>query len=194
MTYCLSQACAAVPDLAAIAADPLLLVLALFAATFIAEDTATIAAGVWVGSTGSDPFLALGAVIIGTGLGDLALYGLGRWSASTQIGSRLRDRKDVDRALTAFRHRTLGLLFVARFVPGTRFPVLTAAGIAAAPFRFVAAVVLLTTPIWTTILFAAAHQLGAGVAGELVGIALWLGVAIALLLHAPRKLGGAIMK
>lgn len=182
------------PDLAAIANDPLLLALALFAATFIAEDAATIAAGLLVGTTGSDPSLPLGAVIIGTAMGDLALYGFGRWGAATRTGARLRCRNDVGRALTALRQRTLALLIIARFVPGMRFPVLTASGIAAAPLRLVAAVVLLTTPVWTTILFEFARQMGADAARELIGITLWLSIAIALVLHAPRKLSCAIMK
>lgn len=182
------------PDLVAIAGDPLLLALALFAATFIAEDAATIAAGILVGATGTDPYVALSAVIIGTALGDLSLYGFGRWAATTGIGAKLRDRDDISRALTAFTRQMLGLLIIARFVPGMRFPVLTASGLATAPFRLVAAVVLLTTPVWTTILFEIARQAGAGAAGELVGTAIWLGIALALLLHAPRKMGRAIMK
>lgn len=182
------------PDLATFSGEPLLLALVLFAATFIAEDAATIGAGILVGTTGADPHLALGAVIIGTALGDLSLYGFGRWGATTRIGAKLRDHTEISRALTALMRRMLGLLIVARFVPGMRFPVFTASGLAAAPFRLVAAVVLLTTPVWTTILFELARQAGAGAAGELVGTAIWLGIALALLLHAPRKLGRAIMK
>ena len=182
------------PDLAALANNPLLLALALFAATFIAEDAATIAAGILVGTTGSDPTLALGAVIIGTAVGDLSLYGIGRWGAATRMGAKLRRRDDVSRALSAFASRMLALLIVARFVPGMRFPVFTASGIAAAPFRLVTAVILLTTPIWTSLLFEIARRAGAGAAGELIGMAFWLSLALATLLVAPRQLGRAIMK
>jgi membrane protein DedA with SNARE-associated domain len=183
-----------VPDLVALAGDPLLLALLLFAATFIAEDAATIAAGILVGTTGSDPYLALGAVIIGTALGDLSLYGFGRWGAATRIGAGLRSRDDVSRALSGIARRMLGLLIVARFVPGMRLPVFTASGLAAAPFRLVAAVVLLTTPIWTTALFEMARRAGAGAAGDLVGVAFWLSLPLAAVLLAPRQLGRVIMK
>lgn len=182
------------PELVALASNPLLLVVALFAATFVAEDAATIAAGVLVGSTGADPYLALGAVILGTAIGDLALYGAGRWGARTAFGAKLRRREDVGRALNAFAQRMLGLLIVARFVPGMRLPVFTASGVASAPFRLVATVVLLSTPIWTTLLFEISRNAGAQAADQLIGMAIWLGLALGVLLLVPRHLGRALMK
>jgi membrane protein DedA with SNARE-associated domain len=183
-----------VPDLAAFAGDPLLLTIALFAATFVAEDAATIAAGVLIGSTGSDPYLALGAVILGTAIGDLALYGAGRWGAGTAFGARLRRRDDVGRALTAFAHRMLGLLVVARFVPGMRLPVFTACGVAQAPFRLVATIIILSTPIWTTLLFEISRNAGAHAADELIGMAIGLGVGLGILLFVPRALARRVLQ
>jgi membrane protein DedA with SNARE-associated domain len=182
------------PELAAVASNPLLLAIALFAATFIAEDVATITAGVLVGSIGTDPHLALVAVILGTAIGDLALYGAGRWGSSTAFGARLRDREDVDRVLSAFAQRMLGLLLVARFVPGMRLPVFTASGVASAPFRLVTTVVLLSTPVWTTLLFEIARRAGAQAADELIGMALVLGLTLGALLLAPRGLARALLK
>jgi membrane protein DedA with SNARE-associated domain len=183
-----------VPDLAAFAGDPLLLAIALFAATFVAEDAATIAAGVLIGSTGSDPYLALGAVILGTAIGDLALYGAGRWGAGTAFGARLRRRDDVSRALTAFAQRMLGLLIVARFIPGMRLPVFTASGIAQAPFRLVATIIMLSTPIWTTLLFEISRNAGAQAADELIGMAIALGVGLGILLFVPRALARRVLQ
>lgn len=182
------------PELAAFASDPLLLAIALFAMTFIAEDAATIAAGVLVGSTGGDPYVALLAVIAGTAIGDLALYGVGRWGAGTTFGSRLRRREDVGRALAAFARRMGGLLIIARFVPGMRLPVYTASGVLSAPFRLVAAVILLSTPIWTTLLFEISRHAGAQAADELVGTAVLMGLALGALLIVPRGLGRALLK
>ena len=83
--------------LLALGQQPLLLALALFAATFVAEDAATIAAGVLIAQTGIDPLPALAAVVLGTATGDLALYALGRWGAKTRMGIKLRARADVAR-------------------------------------------------------------------------------------------------
>jgi membrane protein DedA with SNARE-associated domain len=181
-------------ELAAFASDPLLLAMALFAATFVAEDAATIAAGVLVGSTDADPHLALGAVISGTAIGDLALYGAGRWGARTSISARLCQRDDVNRVLSAVARRTLGLLILARFVPGMRLPVFTASGVASAPFRLVATVVLLSTPIWTTVLFEIARNAGAQAADDLIGTAMLFAVALGALLIVPRHLALAQVK
>jgi membrane protein DedA with SNARE-associated domain len=182
------------PELVALASDPLLLAITLFAATFVAEDAATIAAGVLVGSTGADPYLALGAVILGTAIGDLALYGAGRWGAGTAFGARLRQREDVGRTLSAFARRMLGLLIVARFVPGMRLPVFAASGVASAPFRLVATVVLLSTPIWTTFLFEIARNAGAQAADELIGMAMLFALGLSALLIVPHYLGRALLK
>jgi membrane protein DedA with SNARE-associated domain len=183
-----------VSDLVGLASDPTLLIIALFAATFVAEDAATIAAGVIVGGTGADPYLPLGAVILGTAIGDLALYGAGRWGAETAIGAKLRRREDVGRMLAALARRMLGFLIIARFVPGLRLPVFIASGVAQAPFRLVAAVVALSTPIWTTLLFEIARNAGVLAADQLAGMAIWLGLALGALFIVPRGLSRVMLK
>jgi membrane protein DedA with SNARE-associated domain len=175
-------------DLASLAGEPLLFAIALFAATFVAEDAATIAAGVIVGSLGVDPWLALAAVISGTAVGDLALYGFGRWGAYTRFGQKVRARPDVGRMLSAFGRQTAGLLIVARFVPGMRLPVFTASGVVAAPLAIVSGIIAITTPVWTIMLFEIARYAGSGAANELMGWALGLGLAFALLLFLPGRL------
>lgn len=179
-------------DLLALAQQqPWLLGLALFAATFIAEDLATIAAGVLVAQTPADPIIAVSAVILGTATGDLALYAAGRWGAGTRIGRRLRDRADVQRAERWIAGRVLPLVFVARFLPGSRLPVYTASGLIQAPFVPVAAIIVATTPFWTGGLFALAWFAGDAEARQLLGLMLPLGAMLAAVtLLLPRGLYG----
>lgn len=151
---------------------PLLLGLVLFFATFIVEDVATIAAGILVARTGADPVAALTGVILGTAIGDLALYALGRWGGETRIGQKLRARADVKRAEGWIAGRVLLLVFAARFAPGFRLPVYTASGLVAAPFVPVAAIIALTTPFWTGGLFAVAQFAGEAGAQQFLMIAL----------------------
>jgi membrane protein DedA with SNARE-associated domain len=169
-------------DLSALIASfsdqPLLLGLALFGATFIAEDVATVAAGVLVARTGADPVAAVAGVILGTAAGDLALYGLGRWGAGTRLGRKLRARADVRRTETWIAGRVLTLTFAARFMPGFRLPIFTASGLVAAPLAPVAAIIALTTPIWTGALFALARFAGEAGASQLVSAALPLGLLL----------------
>lgn len=160
--------------------QPLLLGLTLFAATFIAEDVATIAAGVIVARTGADPFAALSGVILGTAIGDIALYVLGRWGASSKFGRKLRSRTDVQRAESWISGRVLALVFAARFLPGSRLPIFTASGLVAAPFVSVAAIIAITTPFWTGTLFAVAHYAGEAGAQRLIATVLPAGIALAL--------------
>lgn len=162
-----------------LAQQPLLLALTLFAATFVLEDVATIAAGVLVAQSGADPAAALAGVILGTAVGDLALYATGRWGAGTGFGRRLRARADVKRAERSVAGRVLALVFAARFLPGSRLPVYTASGLVAAPFGAVAAIIALTTPLWTGGLFAAARYAGEAGAQQFLTVAVPTGLAIA---------------
>jgi membrane protein DedA with SNARE-associated domain len=157
---------------------PLLLGLILFFATFIVEDIATIAAGVLVAQTSADPVAALTGVILGTAIGDLALYALGRWGGETPMGRKLRARADVKRAEGWIARRVLILVFAARFAPGFRLPVYTASGLVAAPFVPIAAIIALTTPFWTGGLFAVAHFAGEAGAQQFLTIALPVGLLI----------------
>jgi membrane protein DedA with SNARE-associated domain len=175
--------------------QPLLLAIVLFGATFVVEDVATIAAGLFVARTGTDPFAAVSGVILGTAVGDLALYALGRWGAGTHFGKKLRARRDVIRAERWIAGRVLALVFAARFMPGFRLPVFTASGLVGAPFAPVAAIIAMTTPMWTGSLFAAARFAGEAGATQFVTTIIPLGLLLglgALLLRRKRTLALAL--
>jgi membrane protein DedA with SNARE-associated domain len=175
--------------LVTLSAEPLLLALALFAATFVLEDAATVAAGLLTAQTGADWSVALLAVIVGTMVGDLALYATGRWGAGTKLGRKLRARADVQRAEGWIAGRVLALVFAARFLPGSRLPVYTASGLVAAPFGAVAVIIAATTPFWTGALFAAAHFAGEAGAERLLTIAVPVGLAMAAAIVLLRRAG-----
>ena len=168
------------PLLTTIASEPLWLALALFTATFVVEDLATIAAGIVVARTGADPLLPMIAVILGTGLGDMGLYALGRWGSETKMGRRLRARRAVSRAEIWMRSRALPAVFAARFMPGFRLPVFTASGLVKAPVLPVALIVSVTTPVWIGLLFEVARTLGRSGATALTHWALPAGLALAV--------------
>jgi membrane protein DedA with SNARE-associated domain len=163
---------------------PALVAIILFCATFILEDVATIVAGVFVAGSQTDPASALAALVLGTALGDLALYALGRWGGSTRLGQRLLARSDVRRAERWIAGRALRLTFAARFVPGLRMPVFTASGLVRAPAWPFAAIVLLTTPIWTLTLFTIARSAGEVGAQRFLSDALPLGLLLGIIMVA----------
>lgn len=168
------------PILLAVADNTLLLAIALFSATLVAEDLATIAAGILVAQIDTPPAVALSAVILGTAAGDIALYALGRWGAHTRTGKRLRARQDVRRAESWVRVRALWLVFAARFMPGLRLPVFTASGLVRAPAAPVIAIVAFTTPVWTAALFETARLAGSRSAETLAMAILPFGLLIVL--------------
>lgn len=162
--------------LSLLSAEPLLLAGLLFAATFVAEDAATVAAGVAAAQLGADPALPLASVILGTAAGDLALYGLGRWGAQTSHGQKLGHRADVQRAQRLVAHRNAALVVAARFAPGMRLPIFLASGLAAVPFRPFALLIALSTPLWTGLLFEAARRFGEAGTGQLLAFAAPIGL------------------
>lgn len=151
---------------------PMQLALLLFAATFVLEDLATIAAAILVSQTRIDPVLPLVALIFGTALGDMALYGLGRWGSVLGFSRKLAARPEVKRAERWMERNAAGALFLARFMPGFRLPIFTASGLLKAPLFTVIAIIAIGTPIWTGILFLTAHQLGSSGASTLLNAAM----------------------
>lgn len=155
-----------------VSGNPFLLAAILFGATFIAEDVATIAAGVAVAQLDISPVAALAGVILGTAIGDISLYAAGRWGADTRLGNRLRARPDVQRAELWLKANALRFVVAARFMPGFRLPVFTASGLARAPAGPVIAIIIVTTPLWTAALFEVARRAGSGGAQQMIGMAL----------------------
>jgi membrane protein DedA with SNARE-associated domain len=155
-----------------LAETPLLLAVVLFGATLVAEDAATIAAGLLVSQTDASIAIALGSVIVGTAAGDVALYACGRWGAETRPGLRLRARSDVRRAEAWIARRIYPLVLAARFVPGLRLPIFSASGLVGARAAPIVAIILITTPLWSSLLFEAARRSGEAGAHALATVAL----------------------
>lgn len=173
--------------ISSIGESPLLLMLVLFAATFVAEDLATVAAGVYVAQSGAPACPAVLSVVLGTAAGDIALYMTGRWGAHTRLGKRLRARPDVRHAENWVRERALPLVFAARFLPGMRLPVFTASGFVRAQARPVIAIIGLTTPVWTIALFEVARAAGSSGAERLLTAIVPLGLVLVLASAAIRR-------
>jgi membrane protein DedA with SNARE-associated domain len=134
-----------------LASSPLLLFVAVVLLTFVQEDAVTVTAGLLAGRMVIDPTLAVTAVVVGTALGDLALYAAGRWLADT--GPVVRLRKATGPLEARLRRHGLTALAVARFVPGTRLPVFLASGVVRTPLLASSVVIVVTTLAWTPVLF-----------------------------------------
>lgn len=104
------------------------LMLAIVLATLISEDLTCIATGVLIGNSQLDWLPAIGACWIGIVLGDLGVWLLARsgarWIRGSVSSARLAELEDW------ISRRGRQAAFVSRVLPGTRVPLLIAAGIA----------------------------------------------------------------
>ncbi|MEQ9367084.1 MAG: VTT domain-containing protein, partial [Leptospirales bacterium] len=126
---------------------------AIIAATFVSEDLTCISAGLLIRANRLDLFTGLLACFVGIFLGDLGLYLTGRLVGLGLLKSkRVSDLLPPD-ALTKlaarFDREGWKLIFLSRFVPGTRFPVYTGAGIIGGRAGRLILIALLAGLIWT---------------------------------------------
>jgi membrane protein DedA with SNARE-associated domain len=147
-----------------IAVHPATAWLVIVLATFVSEDLTCIAAGLAAASGHLHPAASIGAAALGIWLGDLGLYGLGRW-----LGRAALEKAPLAWCLTPsavrqaehwFQARGAYLLWLVRFVPGTRLPTYVAAGLLRAPFARFALVTALAVLVWAPLLGGGALLLG----------------------------------
>ncbi len=141
-----------------------MLLLMIGAATLISEDLACIAAGLFAAGSVISPFQAVAAAGLGIYVGDILLYLTGyligikalhhaplKWFVSEQ---RVRQC----RALC--ERRGLWLIFMCRFVPGTRTATFIAAGLVQVNMYRLLIVFAVAVLIWTPILVLASMLIG----------------------------------
>jgi membrane protein DedA with SNARE-associated domain len=135
------------------------LVLAIVLTTLVSEDLACVAAGLLVAGARLDWFTAVSASFTGIVLGDAAVWMLGR------IGNRWVRRRVSTARLSMLGdwlgRRGAAAAFVSRVLPGTRLPLLLAAGIAGGTkFLMWAALAAL---VWTPLIVLSVARLGEAV-------------------------------
>lgn len=132
------------------------LLLIIAAATMISEDLACIAAGLLAARSIISPLEAIVASGLGIYIGDILLYLTGyliglkalhhpplKWFVS---------ERRVQQCRTLFERRGLGLIFMSRFLPGTRTATFLAAGLVRVDLVKLLVVFGLAVVIWTPIL------------------------------------------
>lgn len=143
------------------ASDPWLLVPLIVAATFVLEDLATVTVAVLASHMVIDAEVALASAVVGTALGDIALYAAARWARGVPFVSAWLARPGLTRMLDWVRRHALAMVIVARFVPGLRLPIFAGAGAVRMPLVPFIAAIIVSTLIWTPGLYWSATQLGA---------------------------------
>jgi membrane protein DedA with SNARE-associated domain len=107
-----------------------LLFVLLVGATFISEDLTCFSAGLLVAAGRTDWFLAVSACFVGIALGDAGVWLLGRSAGGSAFLNRwLPEPRRAALSVWLDRHGG-AVAFASRFMPGTRVPLLLAAGLA----------------------------------------------------------------
>jgi membrane protein DedA with SNARE-associated domain len=174
-------------------AFPATTVALIFAATLVSEDAAALAAASLAASRMLDPSLAFLTAAIGIWCGDIGLYAIGRpLRELAKRFSAARPYLDKAEAKAHRFHRSTSVaLFASRFIPGSRLPLYTAAGLIRYPLTRFAAITAAAVFLWVATLFLATgwlrSLLNAWPAEERIWIAT-PALAVILLLIVARKL------
>jgi len=135
--------------------------LCIFAAPFVQEDAAVIAAAsLSLGETGSGPAI-FGAVAIGLIASDLWKYWLGRAARSREWAARFAQKPSVVRAESAVVRKLGATLMAVRFVPGARIALYIAAGFFNASWPRFAGWIVVSAVCYVAAIFALFHLIGA---------------------------------
>jgi len=141
-----------------------LLMLIIVLGTLISEDLTCIGAGLLVvrGMIGFWP--ATLACLIGIFLGDLGLYLAGRVMGRSAIRRApfkwFISESDLKKSAKWFDDRGPAIIFITRFLPGSRLPTYFTAGVIRASFWMFASYFLLAAMVWTPMLVGLSKILG----------------------------------
>lgn len=102
--------------------DPVLVGLVLALATLLSEDGALITGSLLVGSGMMSGPLVILFLVLGIVLGDLGLYGLGAWARESRFVRKRLSPRRMRRLKRWLDGRESVVLFLSRFLPGTRLP------------------------------------------------------------------------
>ncbi len=142
----------------------LTLLVAIAAATLISEDLACIAAGLLAARAVITPAQAVLASALGIYLGDVLLYLAGYLAGSRILQAAplkwLVSEQRVRQCRTLFERRGLGLIFMSRFLPGTRTATFLAAGFVRVDMVRLLVVFAAAVLLWTPILVLGAALIG----------------------------------
>jgi membrane protein DedA with SNARE-associated domain len=134
---------------------------------FISEDLTTLAAGLMVAQGEISWAVAFWGCFLGIFLGDGLLYLLGllvgRPVLNWPFFRYMLSEESVRKGETWFEKHGIAMVFISRFLPGTRLPTYFAAGVLGAKAKYFLITALLACFIWTPVLLIAAYEFGQSV-------------------------------
>lgn len=166
----------------------------LIMAILVNEDFGSITAGLLVATGIIDFQFALITCFIGILLSDVIVYSLGR-----SMGAGVLDiapfkwvlkQRDLDRAEEMFEMRGAQIIFITRFLPGTRIPTYLTAGILKIRFLTLVGYFSMAIAIWAPLIVGLSSLIGQPMLSYLViyqDYAIWIVMVFILFVYAVLK-------
>lgn len=135
--------------------------LSIFFGTFVLEDVALVTAFGFI----SDGKLTLGsafmACFLGISLGDIGLYLIGRFALLLGLEERIKSNRKVQMNLLKMKDSNFldYMIFISRFIPGTRIPTYVGAGVLKYPFFRFVILTIISVALWVGLALAAGETL-----------------------------------
>jgi len=143
-------------------------IVVLASSTFVSEDLTTLGAGVLVSRDVLSPWSAMLGCFLGILVGDGGLYliGLifGQGALRLPLLNRLIPEDRVAAAKAWFESNGIMIVFLSRFLPGTRLPTYLAAGMLRSKARFFLLAASLASALWVPLLVGLSWYFGEGIA------------------------------
>ncbi len=166
---------------------PFLLAFLIILTTFILEDLATTTAALIAAQTDVHILVPLLSLFAGIVIGDIGLYGLGRYANRYKFLQKFIHSENMERASKMLDKNLILAVLGSRFLPGMRLPTYTAIGMFEISFSKFLGVVIIAVTIWTGILFSLFYMLGSA-AEEILGMYKWYALTslIIILIAGPK--------
>jgi len=148
--------------------------------SLFSEDATSIVIGILAADGALSIPIALSSLFIGIIIGDSGIYFLGRLASSYPLLGRFVDHDFLVPFRDWIKRRFVLTVFSACFIPGTRFLTYISCGFFHTRFSVFLLTAVVSTTIWTTIIFSASYLFGSVSSGWLSHIR-W-GIAIVFLL------------
>lgn len=141
-----------------------LILLLIVVSTFINEDLTCIGTGLLVAKGILNYIPAAAACFTGILLTDITVYWLGRSVGSPMLRwvpfRWFIDEEDVRNTESVFKESGLPIIFVSRFIPGTRLPTYFSAGMVRVKFSLILFYFILAILIWAPFLVGLSYLIG----------------------------------
>jgi membrane protein DedA with SNARE-associated domain len=128
-------------------------IVGILAGTFVSEDITCLSTGALIETGRIHWAVGLGACLAGTLLGDILLWGIGRFGRDWAVRRRiLQSHRPDDPVLKQLHEHAWFAIAISRFVPGTRLALYVTAGALGFSFAYFAFWTFVAAAIWTPLM------------------------------------------